>query len=249
MARGGMWIISGRVDPFEGMVFASEVGMVTVTISGADKSGALARISALLIRNGYPVKGQQMADSGSGSKLVKISLDVNNVDRAKLAAAIKGLSSEYSVVSVEGAQSGPAPSVKEIAEKFPDIATLVQAFGESFGAEVRDRELFEAGRKIGAFHYEKEWSFGSPLKMPTALRRTLVPALEAVGKVEATDTEVTFPDSPLCGGTGVPCCGFLGGFMQGFLDAGPLTANTRVQRGSCRAKGGARCTFKVEYDL
>ena len=222
--------------------------MVTITISGADKSGALARISALLIRSGYPVKGQQVAESGQGQKLVKVSVDVANVDRAKLTAAIKSLGPGYSVVSVEGAQSGPAPSVKEIAEKFPDIAALVQVYGASFGAEVRDRELFEAGRKIGAFQYEKEWSFGSPLKMPTALKRTLVPALEAVGKVEATDTEVTFPDSPLCG-AGVACCSFLGGFMQGFLDAGPLTANTRVQTASCRAKGGAQCTFTVEYDL
>jgi predicted amino acid-binding ACT domain protein len=33
--------------------------MVTITISGAEKSGALARISAFLVRNGYPLKGQQ----------------------------------------------------------------------------------------------------------------------------------------------------------------------------------------------
>jgi len=222
--------------------------MVTVTIGGADKSGALARISAFLIRKGYPVKGQQVAESGAGPKLVKISIDASHVDRARLAAEIKGLSPEYSVIGLEGLQSAAAPSVKEIAAKFPDIAAMVKAYGESFGADVRENELFEAGRKIGAFQYEKEWSFGSPLKMPTALKRTLVPALEGVTKVEATDTDVAFPDSPLCAGA-IACCGFLGGFMQGFLDAGPLTANTRVQKTSCRTKGGSRCTFKVEYDL
>jgi predicted hydrocarbon binding protein len=222
--------------------------MVTVTIGGADKSGALARISAFLVRKGYPVKGQQVAESGAGPKHVKISIDVSHIDRVKLAAEIKGLSPEYSVVGVEGVQSAAAPSIKEIATKFPDIAPLVQAYGESFGADVREEELFEAGRKIGAFHYEKEWSFGSPLKMPTALKRTLIPALEALTKVEATDADVSFTDSPFCSGA-VACCGFLHGFMQGFLDAGPLTANTRIQRTSCRAKGGERCSFKVEYDL
>src|SRR5260221_2135050 len=126
--------------------------------------------------------------------------------------------------------------MKEIAAQFPDIAPLVQAYGESFGADTRDRELAEAGKKIGAFQYEKEWSFGSPLKMPIALRRTLVPALEAITKVEATDTEVRFPESPLCSGK-IACCGFLGGFMQGFLDAGPLTAGTRVDMVSCKTKG------------
>jgi hypothetical protein len=37
--------------------------------------------------------------------------------------------------------------------------------------------------------------------------------------------------------------------MQGFLDAGPLTANTRVEKASCRTKGNAKCGFKVRYDL
>jgi predicted hydrocarbon binding protein len=80
------------------------------------------------------------------------------------------------------------------------------------------------------------------------LRRTLVPALEALGKVEASDTEIHLPDSPFCAGKS-SCCAFLGGFMQGFLDAGPLTANTRVENASCKARGQGRCSFKVQYDL
>jgi predicted hydrocarbon binding protein len=222
--------------------------MLTITIGGADKSGALARITALLVRSGYPLKGQQLVESASGAKLAKITLELDQVDRRKLAAEIKSLGAEFNLVAMDGAASGPAPSLKDIAAKFPDIAPLVQAYAESFGGDVREQELVEAGKKIGAFHYEKEWSFGSPLKMPTALRRTLLPALEAITKVEATDTEVSFPDNPLCAGN-VACCGFLGGFMQGFLDAGPLTANTRVEKVSCRTRGEAKCGFKVEYDL
>jgi predicted hydrocarbon binding protein/predicted amino acid-binding ACT domain protein len=222
--------------------------MVTITISGADKSGALARISAFLVRKGYALKGQQLMDSASGGKLVRISLDAPQIDRSKLAAEIKGLGAEFSLVGLDIAPSGSAPTVKEIAEKFPDIGALVPAYAESFGADAREAELLQAGKKIGAYCYEKEWSFGSPLKMPTALKRTLVPALEGIGKVEATDTEVHFPDSPLCSG-GTACCDFLAGFMQGFLDAGPLTANTKVAKASCKARGGARCSFKIQYDL
>jgi predicted hydrocarbon binding protein len=224
--------------------------MVTITISGADKSGALARISAFFVRKGYPLKGQQLVESASGAKLVKITLDITHLDKVKLAAEIKSLGPEFRVASVEGAQSAAAaPSIKEIAARFPDIAPLVQAYGESFGSETRDGELVEAGRKIGAFHYEKEWSFGSPLKMPVALRRTLVPALENFGKVEATDTELTLPDSPFCGTGKIPCCEFLTGFMQGFLEAGPLTHDTRVQKAACRAKGDSSCTYRFDYEL
>src|SRR5467141_949982 len=216
--------------------------MVTITISGADKSGGLARISAFFVRKGYPLKGQQVVESASGAKLVKISLDITQLDKVKLAAEIKGLSPDFKVVSVEGSQSSSAPSIKEIAAQFPDIAPLVQAYGESFGADTRDTELAEAGKRIGAFQYEKEWSFGSPLKMPVALRRTLVPALEKLAKLEATDTGITLPDSPFWGGgSQVNCCEFLTGFMQGFLDAGPLTSDTRVQKAACRARGDSHC--------
>ena len=222
--------------------------MVTITIGGAEKSGALARISALLVRQGYPVRGQQLMDSSSGAKLVRVIIDAPQVDRAKLAAELRSLGPEFSLLGMDSTHSGPVPSLKEIAAKFPDVAPLVRAYGASFGSDARERELFGAGKKVGAFHYEKEWSFGSPLRMPTALRRTLVPALEAITKVEATDTEVAFPQSPLCTGE-IACCGFLGGFMQGFLDAGPLTANTKVEKISCKAEGGSRCSFKFEYGL
>jgi len=223
--------------------------MITITISGADKTGSLARISTLLVRKGFRLGAQQVAESGYGAKLVKISLDVSQVDKVKLAAELGGLNPDFRLVSVEGVQSG-APSIKEMAERFPDIAPLVRAYAESFSPETRDQELFQAGKKIGAFHYEKEWSFGSPLKMPVALRRTLVPALEKLAKVDATDTSITLPDSPLWGGGNqVNCCEFLTGFMQGFLEAGPLTNNARVQKTACRAKGDSQCTYAVSYDL
>jgi len=223
--------------------------MVTITISGADKTGSLARISTFFVRKGYRLQGEQVTESASGAKLAKISLDVSQVDKAKLAAELGGLNPDFRLVSVEGVQSG-APSIKEMAERFPDIAPLVRAYAESFSPETRDQELFQAGKKIGAFHYEKEWSFGSPLKMPVALRRTLVPALEKLAKVDATDTSITLPDSPFWGGGNqVNCCEFLTGFMQGFLDAGPLTNNARVQKTACRAKGDSHCTYAVSYDL
>ena len=62
-------------------------------------------------------------------------------------------------------------------------------------------------------------------------------------------TDVTVADSPFCGTGKTACCEFLTGFMQGFLDAGPLTQNTRVHKAECRAKGDSRCTYKFNYDL
>jgi hypothetical protein len=76
----------------------------------------------------------------------------------------------------------------------------------------------------------------------------LVPALEKVCKVEATDTQIALPDSPFCG-TELNCCVFVTGFMQGFLDAGPRSLYTKVQQATCRSKGHTHCAYTVAYDV
>ena len=235
-----------------------------VTISGADKAGSLARMVVFFTRKGYVVKGQKIAEMPSGSRLLKIRLDLAQVDKELLSAEIKALDPEFNVLSVtfEGDGGGasnkpsqtPAQSaaalIKEMANQFPDIVALVRAYGGAFGAEARSQALFEAGKKLGAFNYRKEWSFGSPLRMPAALHRALVPALEKFGKVEATDTQIALPESPFCGaGEQLNCCDFVTGFMQGFLDAGPLSMYTKVQQATCRAKGHAHCTYTVAYEV
>ncbi len=233
-----------------------------ITISGADKAGALARILTFFSQKGYQVKGQQISESPSGSRILKIRLGLAQVNRDRLTAELKTLSPDYEIVAVgfDGAEEGPdkkpqtpdqaaAALIKQMASRFPDIADLVQAYGGSFGAEAREQALFEAGKKLGAFNYAKEWSFGSPLKMPLALRRALVPALEKLAKVDASDTEVRFMDGPYCaGGNQVHCCEFLGGFVQGFLDAGPLTKDHKVQKVACIAKGRAHCGYAIAHN-
>jgi hypothetical protein len=241
-------------------LLTSCAGLETIiTISGADKAGALARILGLLSRKGYSLKGQQIIESPSG-RLLKIRLDLARVDKDKLSAEIKSLNPDYDIVAVgfdgdDGAAKGarkaqPQPGsslIKEMAGKFPDIAQLVHAYGGSFSAEARDAALLEAGHKIGGYHYSKEWSFGTPLKMPVALRRSLVPALEKLCAVEATDSDVRLPSSPFCGAAGaLNCCEFVTGFMQGFLDAGPATKGAKVRKAACRAKGSQHCAYAVE---
>lgn len=230
-----------------------------ITISGADKAGSLAGLVVFLSRKGYAVKGQQVTELPSGARLVKVRLGLAQLDKDKLSAEIKALDPLYNLLSVtfddaaRGKSQSPAESaaglIKEMARQFPDIVALVRAYGGAFGIHARDVALFDAGKKLGGFHYRKEWSFGSPLRMPVALRRALVPALEKFCKVEASDTQVVLPESPFCGAGGeIDCCDFVTGFMQGFLDAGPLSMNTQVQQVACRAKGQPHCAYQVAYE-
>jgi predicted hydrocarbon binding protein len=215
-----------------------------------------------LTKKGYVVKGKKVSELPSGSRLLKIRLDLAQLDKEKLSAEIKALDPAYTVISIgiegEGAPNKPAQTpeesakalIREMANQFPAIVDLVRAYGGAFGLDGRGQALFEAGKKLGAFHYKKEWSFGSPLRMPAALRRALVPALEKFGTVEATDTQIALPASPFCGtGEQINCCDFITGFMQGFLDAGPLSMYTTVQKATCRAKGHTHCTYTVAYEV
>ena len=232
-----------------------------ITISGADKAGSLARVVVFLTRKGYVVKGQKVTEMPSGSRLLKVRLDLAQVDKELLSTEIKALDPEFTVLSVafegEGASNKPAQTpaqsaaalIKEMANQYPDIIALVRAYGGAFSGEARAQALFEAGKKLGGFNYRKEWSFGNPLRMPAALRRALVPALEKFGKVEASDTQIALPANPFCGAGGeINCCDFVTGFMQGFLDAGPLSMYTKVQQATCRAKGHTHCTYTVAYE-
>jgi predicted hydrocarbon binding protein len=229
-----------------------------ITISGADKAGSLAGLVVFLSRKGYAVKGQKVTELPSGARLVKIRLGLAQADKEKLSAEIKALDPHFNLLSItfDGASSAsqsPAQSaaelIKEMARQFPDIVALVRAYGGAFGMHARDVALFDAGKKLGGFHYRKEWSFGSPLRMPVALRRALVPALEKFCKVEASDTQVVLPESPFCGAGGdINCCDFVAGFMQGFLDAGPLSMYTKVHKEGCRANGETHCVYSVAYE-
>jgi len=233
-----------------------------ITISGADKAGSLAGLVVFLTRKGYVVKGQKVTDLPSGARLLKIRLGLAQVDKEKLASEIKALDPQLTVISVafdgDGASGKtaqtPAQSaaalIKEMAGQFPDIVPLVRAYAGAFDLQARGAALLEAGKKIGAFNYRKEWSFGNPLRMPAALRRALVPALEKFAKVESSDTRILLPDSPFCATGGeINCCDFITGFMQGFLDAGPLSMHTQVEQAACKARGQSHCAYTVAYDV
>jgi predicted hydrocarbon binding protein len=233
-----------------------------ITISGADKAGSLAGLVVFLTRKGYVVKGQKVTDLPSGARLLKIRLGLAQVDKEKLASEIKALDPKLTVISVafdgDGASGKtaqtPAQSaaalIKEMAGQFPDIVPLVRAYAGAFDLQARAAALLEAGKKIGGFHYRKEWSFGNPLRMPAALRRALVPALEKFAKVDTTDTRIVMPDSPFCAtGVEINCCDFITGFMQGFLDAGPLSMHTQVEQAACKARGQSHCAYTVAYDV
>jgi len=222
---------------------AVHAGEIDITISGTDKSGASSQILTFLTRKGYELKDYRITRTDTGPAL-KIRLDLAQLDHAQLAADIKSLDPAFTVI--EGPVLSGPDLLKAVAGRFPDIAALVQAYAASLPSEMRDQRLFEAGKKTGAFIYTRDWSFGSPLKMPSVLRRALVPALEKMCKLELAETEVTLLDARFCATGALPhCCEFVSGFMQGFLGASRATKEVKVQKVGCVATRAPHCRYAV----
>jgi hypothetical protein len=222
---------------------AADTDDIDITIGGTDKSGASAQILTFLARKGYDLKDYRITKTAAGSALT-IKLDLTQLDHAQLAADIKSLDPAYIVI--EGPVLSGPDLLKALAGQFPEIAGLVQAYAASLPSEMRDQGLFEVGKKTGAFVYARDWSFGSPLKMPHALRRALVPALDKMCKIEATETEVTLLDPRFCAtGALIHCCEFVSGFIQGFLGASPATKDVKVQRAGCIATRAPHCRYAI----
>lgn len=218
-----------------------DTGEIDITIGGTDESGASAQILTYLARKGYHPRDYRITKTDTGSAL-KFKLDVAQLDHARLAADIRSLNPAYTVI--EGLVLSGAELLKALATQFPDVAALVQAYASSLPGDKREQSLFEAGRKTGAFVYTRDWSLGHPLKMPQAMRRALVPALEKMCKVEATDTEITLLDARFAStGALMHCCEFVSGFMQGFLAASPATKGVKVQRAGCAATRAQHCRY------
>src|SRR5262252_6231397 len=94
--------------------------LATITISGADKAGALARIVSFFGRKGYGLRGHQILDATSGSKLLVIKLDVPRADSEELANDVKHVDPAFNAVEIafEGAEdraeSTPKASQSEV---------------------------------------------------------------------------------------------------------------------------------------
>ncbi len=136
-------------------------------------------------------------------------------------------------------------ALAEIVDAFPQIVDPVQRFAASLEGAGRREASFRLGQRMGRREYKRSFALGSPLKLDLALRRMVVAALRPFARAEAQDTTVRVANCPFCINlrAAEPCCDFLGGFLQGFLDAHPGTPGLRVREVQCKACGHAECSF------
>lgn len=236
-----------------------------VTVSFQNKSGTLAWMTLGLIRKGYKLKGQQILKDKIDNKKMRFrlesaSISVNHQALAKrLTEDIQSINPDVNVEKIDDIEWDTTSSsnfaskseqdvLEEILKVFPDISTLVRKYGRTLMPV--SNALFGLGEKVGHIIYNKDWSLGSPMKMPTTLSRALIPAIEqfSIANLDHNGLydSVSLIDSPFCLNE-LTCCRFVSGFMQGFLSAGPYTQGTSIEEVACKSAGAKQCTFLIKY--
>jgi len=230
---------------------------IVLSVVAKKKVGMLAQIAVEVFRADCQLIDQKMASSGNPD-IYDLTLILEGSEPAA-ARALAGLRALDGIFKVDdGSQpleSRPAAADNlearlqaafiEVVDGFPQIVGPVQKFANSLAGATRKEAVFRLGQRVGRREYKRSFSLGSPLKLEQALRRMLVPALRPFAKAAAADSTLSVADCPFCINlkTEEPCCDFLRGFIQGFLDANPGTPGQRVLEVRCKACGQMDCSF------
>lgn len=220
------------------------------TLEASSEEIKLAKVILALKKAGYSFKSQKQEVSTNGNTLFHINL-LSTIQKSqqqleKDLSNINGCSLVKLEVGDTAVDMGE--TLKKIAASYPDIEQIVKIFAGSVSQESRASAVTEIGAKVGASIYARDYSLGSPLAMPAALHRELVPALKVFSTVDAFDTSVKLLDCPFCAKRAgeVSTCEFITGYIRGFMDANPATPNCEVKETSCGSGTDSQCAFSVE---
>ncbi len=224
-----------------------------VTILVKESSGVLSAAVLQLSPKGYRLESHKKLPAVGGVERMKLFLKCPRTSIEQVKRDLQGLEHGIQIEKIELDDAAPAAGdggmkqkdvLGNIARAFPDVAGIVRQYGASLSDETRAKSLFELGHKTGRAIYQRDFSLGSPLKLPAAWRRVIVPALRNFGDTKADDDTVTLVNCPFCAiGSNSSCCEFVTGFAQGLLDAGPYTQDNSVREAACKSKGAPGCTF------
>ncbi|HXO20835.1 MAG TPA: 4-vinyl reductase [Thermoanaerobaculia bacterium] len=233
-----------------------------LSLAAKKREGLLAQIGAEVFRGGFQLLDPKVT-TPHDPEVYEITLIVEGPEPAvpQLKVNLKALEGVFEVDNVfpENGGGAAAPADLEarlqaafaaVVDSYPHIATPVQEFASSLDAAVRPAAVFSLGQRVGKREYKKSFSLGSPLKLELALRRMAVLALRPFARAESEGSSVRVLSCPFCINlrAAEPCCDFLAGFLQGLLEANPLTAGVRVKEVRCRACGDPDCTFSCTLE-
>ena len=230
------------------------------TLETSSERIRLVNVISPLIKAGYQLVSQKQESSEKGGNLIYV------IARSQSAKTQADLIDDLSFIEGctlvnleidEDESSSSAPAKKVLDEKsvlsaigayYPKIADIVSQYEASLPSDRRMAALHELGRKVGGGIYQRDYSLGSPLKMPTTINRELVPALKGFSKVKAKNNVIYLIKCPFCNPSehSHSGCHFVVGYIEGFLANNPAIGVVQVEETNCGANSTNICEFTIE---
>lgn len=126
-------------------------------------------------------------------------------------------------------------------QNFPRLLTL----DHSVGATARESTLLLAGRRMGAWLFERDYRLERKLDLPEAIERIGVPALTALVDIERRGNQLHIHHSPICTEGGPSHCAFFTGCLEGLLGPIVLSDSLSILSVCCRSYGADECVLAI----
>ncbi|MBQ4854534.1 hypothetical protein IMW82_07600 [Rhodanobacter sp. B2A1Ga4] len=128
---------------------------------------------------------------------------------------------------------------------YPRVVPQLQALQRAVAEGARESSLALAGRRMGAWVFEREHALDGGLALREAIGRIGAPALRALVEVDQQGSQLHIHDSPLCAEGGGSGCSFFSGFLEGLL--GPVVApgGLSIFPVCCRSYGADGCVLAI----
>ncbi|MCH9647931.1 MAG: hypothetical protein K0U98_06805 [Deltaproteobacteria bacterium] len=225
-------------------------------ISIARRPGILSRVASELARSGILILGQDLEPVNEEVQRIRFRLAVDSTVPSGLKERIEAIPG----VERMGRLVQAKPSDQQLQELLrkafhevsgsqdSEITQTILNFGSSLPKDTRDACLVSLGRKIGNGAYRKSYSLGSPLDLPTALDRIVVPELRKFSPVSTSDgSRIALAACPFCRPQDPePSCAYLAGVIRGLLELSPTTSAVAVTETACSHQDtGSPCEFQL----
>jgi predicted hydrocarbon binding protein len=149
------------------------------------------------------------------------------------------------VIALEPDVKAVARLLADLDDAYPQIVPHVLALDRAVEEGARESSLSLAGRRVGAWVYQRDHGGEPPLALREAIEMVGVPALAELVEVQQQGEQLHIRDSPLCTEEGHSGCKFFSGYLEGVLSAATGARSLSIFEVGCRSWGAGECVLAV----
>lgn len=220
-----------------------------------NEAGMLSRIAITLIKKGYKITRQSVADLDHDDfALISFSIEANHKIKLDEFDYLKtDIPQIIEIHQLDAAVTVDISSLlknygKQLVSEYPDIRQLIQKIDNELDLTIKKEVLTKLGKGFGKWQCKNNYALGGLLSFDKTLQRMLWPSLNEFLNAKARGNIIEISDCPHCAKQSDSAlnCFFIKGYIEGFLDALEHLPSTSVVQLSSKSMGDIHCDFEVK---